>query len=251
MTFACVDMMGAVVSWTVTMKLPFVVLLCKSVAEQLTVVIPMANIVPDAGAQIAATDPSTISDEVAENVAIAPRAPVASRLMFAGRVRTGAVVSVTVIVKLSLAVLLRESVAEQFTEVKPTGNVLPEAGEQVTATAPSTRSVDVAENIAEAPAGLVASRLIFPGRVRTGAVVSVTVTVKLPLAVLLRESVAEQFTEVTPTGNVLPEAGEQVTETRPSTRSEAEAEYVAVAPDELVASVVMLAGRLSVGGVVS
>lgn len=166
------EMMGAVVSWTVTVKLPFVVLLCVSVAEQLTVVIPMANIVPDAGAQITATDPSTMSEDVAENVAVAPRVPVASRLMFAGKVRTGAVVSVTVTVKLPLAVLLRELVAEQFTEVTPTGNVVPEAGEQVAETGPSTRSEAEAEYVAVAPDELVASVVMLAGRLSVGGVVS-------------------------------------------------------------------------------
>ena len=172
MTFACVEMMGAVVSWTVTVKLPFVVLLCKSVAEQLTVVIPRANIVPDAGAQITATDPSTTSDEIAENVAVAPRVPVASMLMFAGRVRIGAVVSVTVTVKLPLAVLLRKSVAEQFTEVTPTRNVLPEAGEQVTETEPSTRSEAEAEYVVVVPDELVASVVMLADRLSVGGVVS-------------------------------------------------------------------------------
>jgi hypothetical protein len=47
--------------------------------------------------------------------------------------------------------------------------------------------------------------------VTIGAVVSATVTVKVPLAVLLLVSVAVQVTGVTPMGNVAPEMGVQAT----------------------------------------
>jgi hypothetical protein len=50
-----------------------------------------------------------------------------------------------------------------------------------------------------------------------------TVTLNDPEAELPALSVAEQETVVVPTGNVDPEAGEQLTGTEPSTRSEAEA----------------------------
>jgi hypothetical protein len=84
-----------------------------------------------------------------------------------------------------------------------------------------------------------------------GRVVSLTVTVKLPVAVLPDESVAEQLTVVVPIGNVEPEAGVHVTSTEPSTLSVAVALYVTTAPDELVASTVMLDGSERVGAVVS
>src|SRR5215216_5241262 len=71
----------------------------------------------------------------------------------------------------------------------------------------------------------------------------VTVTVKLPLAVLPWASVAEQLTVVVPTGNVSPELTAtggspfvQFTLTEPSTRSVALAVKVAVAPLAVVAS---------------
>ena len=53
----------------------------------------------------------------------------------------------------------------------------------------------------------------------TGGVTSRTVTVKLPVPVLPRVSDAEQFTVVTPTVNMLFDAGEQVTGREPLTRS--------------------------------
>jgi len=77
------------------------------------------------------------------------------------------------------------------------------------------------------------------------------VIVKLPLAILPAPSVAEQPTVVTPSGNVEPETAEHVTATDPLTRSLAETVKFTTAPDGPVASSVMLAGKVSVGGVVS
>lgn len=50
---------------------------------------------------------------------------------------------------------------------------------------------------------------------------------------------------------MLPEAGVQFTGTEPSTMSEDEAVNVTTAPEGLVASIMMSAGKLSVGDVVS
>ena len=76
-------------------------------------------------------------------------------------------------------------------------------------------------------------------------------TVKVALAALLAASWAEQLTVVFPSGNVEPEAGVHATATAPSTRSAAEAVKLTVAPLELVASAVIGAGTVIVGGVVS
>jgi hypothetical protein len=132
------------------------------------------------------------------------------------------------------------------------GKVLPEAGTQVTDNEPFTRSDAEAEYETIALEGLVASDVILDGSVRVGAVVSCTVTLKLPLEVLLLVSDAEQLTAVVPIGKVLPEEGAQVTGTEPSTASFAVgAEYVTVAPEDPVASTAISAGRLITGGVVS
>jgi len=186
-----------------------------------------------------------------ENATTAPNGPVASSVIFAGRVSVGGVVSCTVTVKLPFAVLPRVSDAEQLTVVVVIGNVLPEDGAQITEREPSTMSVAEVENVATAPDGPVASSVIFAGRVSVGGIVSCTVTVKLPLAVFPFESVAEQLTVVVVIGNVLSEDGTQVTATAPSTMSDADAENVAAAPVGPVASNVIFAGRVSVGGVVS
>jgi hypothetical protein len=55
----------------------------------------------------------------------------------------------------------------------------------------------------------------------TGAVVSTTVTLKVPLALLPAASVALQLTTVVPSANTAPEAGEQEGTIGPSTASTA------------------------------
>ena len=74
-----------------------------------------------------------------------PLGPVASMVMLAGNVMVGPSTSWTLIVKLPLEELVRESVAEQLTVLGPSGKVEPEAGEQITVTGPSTMSVAEAE----------------------------------------------------------------------------------------------------------
>ena len=129
--------------------------------------------------------------------------------MLAGRVKTGKPLSTTVTVKLPLAVFLRESVAEQLTVVVPMGNVEPEAGKQVTATAPSTLSFAETAKVAGAPEALTALTVMLAGNVSVGAVVSTTITVKLAAPVFPCVSVAVQFTVVVPNAKVAPEAGKQ------------------------------------------
>jgi hypothetical protein len=52
---------GAVVSCTFTWNVEVALLECASVAVQVTVVVPSANVEPDAGAQCTVTEPSTVS----------------------------------------------------------------------------------------------------------------------------------------------------------------------------------------------
>src|SRR5947207_3084887 len=131
-------------------------------------VVVMPKVLPEAGLQVVATLPSTMSLAVAEKLTAAPDGPVASAVMSEGTVTIGAVVSTTVTWKLALPVLPCESVAEQVTSVSPSGNVLPEAGEQAVATVPSTISVADAVKVATAPAALVASTTIGGGAVTVG-----------------------------------------------------------------------------------
>ena len=131
-------------------------------------------------------------------------------------------------------------------------NVLPEPGEQVVATLPSTISLAEAEKVTAAPVAPVASAVTGAGTLTDGGVVSRTVTLKLAgFEVLPWESVAVHVTVVVATGNVLPEPGEQEAPIVPSTRSLPDAENATVAPEAPVASAVIAPGTETVGGVVS
>lgn len=77
---------------------------------------------------------------------------------------------------------------------------------------------------------------MLAGTAMTGAVVSLTVTVKLALAVLLCVSCAEHVTVVVPIANVAPDAGEHVVGTLPSIASVAELVYVTTDPVAAVAA---------------
>ena len=242
---------GRVVSTTLILKLAEPVLPWASVTEQVTVVSPMANIEPEIGLQVGTRLPSTMSVALALKVTIAPAAPVASTTMSAGTVTIGAVVSLTVIVKLAMRSLPWASMAVQVTVVTPSGKMAPEAVEQTTVGAGSALSVAVAAKVTTAPAALVASTVMSAGRLRTGGVVSFTVIVKVPVLWLPEASVAVQLTIVTPTAKAAPEAGAQTTDGAGSAMSVAVALKLTGVPAGLVASTVMLAGTVRVGGVVS
>ena len=126
------ERVGAVVSRTVTSKVwALDSLFDASVALQLTVVVPSAKVVPEAGVQFMAGFGSTASCALIwlAKLTVAPLALVASTDMgLLGTVSCGAVVSLTVTVKLPLSERPPESVTEQLTVVVPTGKVLPEAG---------------------------------------------------------------------------------------------------------------------------
>ena len=126
-------------------------MLWASVAEQLTVVVPMGNSEPDTGKHVTAREPSTVSLAEAVKLTGAPEASNAGTVISEGNVNMGRAVSTTVMVKLPLAVLLRESVAEQLTVVVPNVNSEPEAGEQVTGKGPSTTSFAEAVKLTGAP----------------------------------------------------------------------------------------------------
>jgi hypothetical protein len=91
----------------------------------------------------------------------------------------------------------------------------------------------------------------FAGTVRTGGVVSFTVTVNKAEPALLCVSVAVHVTVVVPSGKVEPLDGVQLTGRAPSTLSVADAEYAKTAPADPVASTVTSPGTVSVGGVLS
>jgi hypothetical protein len=121
-------------SVTVTVNDPDAVPPSASVAVQLTVVVAIANVDPDAGVHV--NDASVVPDggvAVALYVTTAPALLVAATVMFAGRLRVGGLMlDVTVTVNDFVVVLAAASVAEQSTVVVAIGNVDPDAGVHVT-----------------------------------------------------------------------------------------------------------------------
>jgi len=65
-------MTGEVVSCTVIWKDPVDVLPLASEAEQLTTVVPSANVSPELGVQVTGSEPSTMSLAEAEKITVAP-----------------------------------------------------------------------------------------------------------------------------------------------------------------------------------
>src|SRR5262249_35034108 len=138
-----VTMTGAVVSRTVTMNDAVAASPDSFVAVHRTVVAPMGKIEPDAGEQVTGAFPYTASVADAANVALAPFGPVASTVRFGRAPMTGGVASLTVTWNVAEARLPCESATEHVTTLLPSANVDPDAGEQLTARLPSTRSAAV------------------------------------------------------------------------------------------------------------
>lgn len=130
----------------------------------------------------------------------------AGGLMFAGLAAIAKSTNRTVTVEDDEPRLPAASVAVQVTVVVPNEKAEPEAGEQVVGKDPLTMSIAVAENVATAPAGPVASRPTGNPDIDTnGGVVSRTVTVEDAKPTLPAASVAVHLTTVVPSGNVEPE----------------------------------------------
>ncbi len=253
-TSACDAREGAVVSETVTLNPPLVVFMAESVAEQDTAVVPIINVLPDAGAHDTDTEPSTASLALAVNATAAPEAPVASAETLTGRTRTGPSVSSTITLNDEVPVLPFASVAEQDTAVVPIVNVLPDAGAHDTDTEPSTASVAVGEEYETlAPLPLDASAVTFDGEESVGAVVSETTMLKFVcVAAFPAASAAEHVTAVVPIVNALPDAGAHDAVPAPSTASDVLGEtYVTIAPLADVASAVEVACVAITGAIVS
>ena len=90
--------LGGVVSRMVTWKVLVPGLPWASVASQVTVVVPMGNVAPDAGKQVEGIVPSMLSCADVVKVTDAPALDVASCVMSEGTVTTGGVRSVSVTV---------------------------------------------------------------------------------------------------------------------------------------------------------
>src|SRR5437764_13429218 len=112
-------MVGFSVSFAVTVKVQVLVLPEASVAVQVTVVVPLAKLEPEAGEQLVVT-PGQLSLAVGLKVTVCAQVPGAGLVkIFAGQVIVGFSVSFTVTVKVQVLVLLEASVAVQVTVVVP------------------------------------------------------------------------------------------------------------------------------------
>jgi len=153
----------------------------------------------------------------------------------------------------TLLELPRESVALQLTEVVPSANMAPGAGEQEVGSGPSMSSTAVGDEYPTgAPFGPTASAVTTDGMLlNAGPSLSRTVTVKLAVAPLPESSEALHFTVVAPKGKRLPDEGSQLGVTLPSTASLAETENETLVPEVLVAWTLIGFGTEIEGGFVS
>src|SRR2546427_3240442 len=110
-------------------------------AEHVTEVTPSGNVEPDGEEQDADNGPSTVSIADAVKVARAPPGPVASRVMLAGTLTSGAVVSRTRTVNVAVATFPWASVAVQSTPGVPSEDMNPDDGLQGAVAGPSAMSV--------------------------------------------------------------------------------------------------------------
>ena len=119
------------VSATVTLNDVCALLPCASAVEQLTVVVPTPNVVPEAGAQLTWSLPSTASEAVGVGyVTAAPDEPPSTAMFDGVPLMEGGVVSWTSTLKLPFDVVLSFGfVNVHETGVVPSGNVLPLPGE--------------------------------------------------------------------------------------------------------------------------
>src|SRR5439155_1558827 len=178
-----------------------------SVAVQVTVLVPLAKLVPDAGTHRIGPPghlsvnafPTRRSSDLCPGAVLTVRLP--------GQLGTGRSVSVTVTVKVQLELLPLASVAVQVTVLVPLAKLDPEAGTHRTEP-PGQLSVNEKAKlalVAHCPGAVLTVRL--PGQLGTGRSVSVTVTVKVQLELLPLASVAVQVTVLVPLAKLDPEAG--------------------------------------------
>ena len=133
---------GGCVSSTVTVKLQPAVLPEVSVAVQFTVVGPSAKTEPEGGVQ-ATVAPGQLSDTAGAKATLVLQVMVTLVTMFAGQTMLGGWLSLTVTVKVHVAILPEASVALQVTVVVPFAKAEPEAGVQATTGVPGQSSVAV------------------------------------------------------------------------------------------------------------
>src|SRR5262249_26579900 len=152
-----------------------------------TMVVPGAKVEPEAGLHATVSEPSTASTAVGiAQLAGVPDGLIDSIVRSIGiPSRFGGVVSSTLTTNVAVMALPAASAEEHVTSVGPSAKTVPAAGAQGAGRTPLTASVATgAVQLKRAPSGPVASTERSPRPAIVGGVVSRTVTLKLPLAVL-------------------------------------------------------------------
>ena len=187
-----------------------------------------------------------LSDAEAEKFSTLPAFTLVVSLMSAGAVTTGFVVSRTSTWNVALPVLPCPSVALHVTGVEPKPKVDPDAGEHEVATLPSTLSLAEAEKLTVAPEFELASCVMSPGTETFGGVVSWTVIWNEFVPVSPPVFVALHVTVVDPSAKTSPELWSHV---GVAAGSSLVTENETGAPEDDVASAVMLPGTVMMGAV--
>src|SRR5438093_360868 len=189
---------GRSVSLTVTVKMQLEWLPLASVAVQVTELVPLAKLEPDAGTHRTEPPGQLSVNENAKLTLLAHCPGAVLTVIGPGQLGTGRSVSVTVTVKVQFELLPLASVAVHTTLVVPLAKIEPEAGRH-RIEPPGQLSVN--ENakltlVAHSPGAVLT--VIGPGQLGTGRSVSVTVTVKVQFELLPLASVAVHTTLVVP-----------------------------------------------------
>ena len=233
---------GGVVSSTVTCCVLTVLLLCSSVAVQVTVVIPTGN---TSGALFSTvTSKMSLYSGVPNSTGV-PSAAVASTTLSAGAFSSGGVVSSTVTCCVLTVLLLCSSVAVQVTVVIPTGNTSGALFSTVTSKMSLYSGVP---NSTGVPSAAVASTTLSAGAFSSGGVVSLTIIRCILSVLLLCSSVAVQVTLVVPIGN---NPGASFDTSTPKISLYTGLPISTGVPSAEVASTIKSRGASSSGGVVS
>jgi hypothetical protein len=153
------------------------------VAVQVTVVIPIGNVLPEAGVHMIVGVESHVSLAMGVNITVAPDGLVHSWVMLDGQVIDGGVVSTTCTVNMQLEGDPTPLLAVQVTVVIPIGKVLPDAGLHITIGTGHPVAVGVLK-VTTLPDGLVhSSGPMFAGQAPIrGGCSMVIVTVCVPLS---------------------------------------------------------------------
>src|ERR1043166_1962261 len=194
-------------SRTVTLKVQLEVLPLASVAVQVTVLVPLAKLDPEAGTH-RIEPPGQLSVSVARKLTLLAHWPGAVLTVIGpGQLIVGGWLSTTVTLKVQFEVLPLASVAVHTTLVVPIAKLVPDAGTH-RIEPPGQLSVNVARKLtllAHWPSAVLT--VIGPGQLIVGGWLSTTVTLKVQFEVLPLASVALHTTVGGPIAKLVPDAG--------------------------------------------